>query len=478
MAVEIVSYTWTFGDGAISHEQNTGHVYFMPGKYEWSLVVVLSNGLTLTDSGVVYIYDQDYSYTIEDGVVVFSGLITSRTDKCFRFAIPGRIEQGLGWCVYDGLSWPFPIGEVGKCRIKDENEEFRQCVIDGEDFKVHELGIDNQWQDGADEYAGVEIESEILQKEETPPMGASAIFDHEQSHAYVKPFDKQKRSVDDYNSEGFRTVFNMDAYIRVDSKITDAALTRKVPFKGQLVFDKQSKSPNLQIGWILRGAPWRFVKTQTWYKQIDSAASPPNKLMSEMSWALELQGLMSWLARNILTPLMDSATGIEASGSITSTTTGPDTYNSGLVLSPADTLTILNIGLSGDFSIVVWLRNLTTPLTLITIGTFVITITAAGVINITDGVNTVNINLNQNYAAWTQLGITREENVIRVYEKGSLTNTAVVGSIEAISGNMIISGACSLSDLRVKSNAASNDSILYHYEDMINNKGNSTCPII
>jgi PKD repeat protein len=479
MSVEPLSYLWKFGDGLTSTEVNSSHVYAMSGTYDWELAITFPGNNVLKITGIEYVYDNNYDIIVNpDGTITFLGLIISRTDKCLRFAIVGKLDQGIGWSEYDGNSWPYPVGRSGKCKIKDDNELFRNFVIDGNDFKVHELGIRNQWKDGETDYAGAEIESEILLKEETPPMGASAILQHEQSHAYVKPFDKEKRNVDDYNSEGFRSVFNMDAYIRVDSKITNAALTRKIPVKGQLVFDKTLKSPNLQIGWILRGAPWRFIKTQTWYRKIDSAAPPPDKLMSEMTWALELCGLSNWLARNILTPLMDSATGIEAAGSIAGTTTGPDGYTSALVLAAADSITISDVNLIGDFTMAIWLRSITTPLVLYTIGSFVVTITAAGVLNITDGINTVNIFLNSNFVSWTQLAITREGKIIRVYENGSLANTTILGSIEVVSGNLVVGGACTLSDLRIKTIAVSSDCVLYYNEDMLNNKGNSTCPII
>ena len=218
MAVEFLGYQWFFGDGSTSEEQNPSHTYNMTGTYNWECLAIFSNAVVLSSSGTVRVYNNIYNYetdpsgepviidadgniTTGDGEVLFAGIMTSRTDKCYRMAVPQKIEQGIGWSEYDGVDFPFPVGEIGHCRVKDENEDFRPLVIDGRTFQVHEMGREDQWLDGEDDYAGTEIESSLLLKEEVPPMGAAAILQHEQSHAYIKPWINTRRSSGQYNAE-------------------------------------------------------------------------------------------------------------------------------------------------------------------------------------------------------------------------------------------------------------------------------------
>jgi len=309
------SVTWYFGDGATSNDVSPRHSYNLPGRYQWVCRVYFSDGSYLEVTGWITIYDF---------------IRTGRTHVCLRRAIPGRIEQGIGWSIYSGDDWPYPVAKTGRCKVIDESGNPRQLVIDGSTFEVHELGIDGQWKDREGSYTGSDVEAQILLKEEVPPMGASAKLQHEQSHAYIKPYDKEVRNTGEYNSEGFREDFSMDAYIRVDGAPTNHAITSRIPFKGQLVFDRMCKSENLQIGWSLRAAPWRFVKTQTWYRQIDSSAAPDKKQMTEKDLSLEWTTPRFWIARNI-NPAIDAATGREANMTYEGTCTGPDQYTSGII---------------------------------------------------------------------------------------------------------------------------------------------------
>lgn len=478
MAIEFLGYTWFFGDGSTSEEQNPSHTYNMPGSYNWECRASFSNGVILSVSGTIIVLDNVYDFDEgEDGEIRFNGIITSRTDKCFRFAIPQKIEQGVGWSVYTGDDFPFPVGETGFCRVKDQNEDFHPLVIDGRTFQVHEMGRENQWRDGEDEYAGSEIESQILLKEEVPPIGAAAILQHEQSHAYMKPWINTRRNGGEYNSEGFRTGFNMDAFIRVNGKPTNHAITQKIPLRGQLTFDRKCKSPNLQIGWILRYAPWRFVRTQTWYRQIDSAASPGKKTMTEKDWALEWTQPLAWQARN-LDPTLDFATGQTVNMTFQGTVTGPDGYsNTAMVFGNGGGITYPDINLGTDFTINFWLRN-PHPMNMITIGNLIISLAAGLELTWNDGVTVQNVPLEQEYGDWGMLTIQREGNILRIYENGSLNNTFNLGSVELFNGNMtVFQSGCRVSDFITVGRNVIEDGILYRYNDMVENQGNATCPI-
>ncbi|RLF26943.1 MAG: hypothetical protein DRN08_05095 [Thermoplasmata archaeon] len=49
----IVNYTWNFGDGNISYERNTTHIYSAAGNYTVTLTVEDENGLTDTETATI-----------------------------------------------------------------------------------------------------------------------------------------------------------------------------------------------------------------------------------------------------------------------------------------------------------------------------------------------------------------------------------------------------------------------------------------
>jgi len=501
--IVIDSYNWDFGDGTSSTEANPTHTYVMAGIFTWILTVILSNGTVLTTTGIEYVYANNYDYETDDSgdpvlagegaydpdEVVFTGLQVSRTDKCFRLAVPQKLEQGIGWAEYDDvylgertLDFPYPMGEVGTVKVRDSNEVFHNIAMDSRSFRFHEMGLDDQWKDGEDAYGGSEVESEILLKEHSPPIGASAKIQHDQTHSYVKPWYKDRRNTGEYNAEGFRPEFNEDVFIRENSEPTDFSITKVVPIKGQLVFDRKAESENLQIGFRLRGSPWRFVKTQTWFRQIDSAGSPSNKLMTEMSWALELSTPTIWLARNI-NPLLNSASGRNVDGgSFLGTTTGPDGMASGVVFGVADSYTINGITISGDFTWIGWLRSPTFPMTLFSVGNITVSLTHAGGNNRltwNDGVNSFNIILQQAYGAWTMLAVIRSGNNVIVYEGYTLANTQLLAGIVNATGVFThMPNAVQWSDMRLIPRAVSVRALEFVYRDFTENRGNTICPVI
>ena len=255
----IVKYLWNFGDGTTSNEKDPVHIYKMAGIYLVTYTVWVVGGGFGSLTKHIYVYNYDY----------LGGINVSKTDRCLRNAIPQAPSQGIGWCLYDDVSretrtynFPFPEGVVGCCEIVDENEIIHQLVLDSNTFRWFELGVDDEWQDGSGDYAGTEIESEITFREHVPPIGASALLKHSQTHINMKPWFKEYKGASGYNAEGFKDGHKADLYIKVDANHTKAATTKSIPLRGQLVYDRHLESEFLQQGMKIRGAPWRLVSAQ------------------------------------------------------------------------------------------------------------------------------------------------------------------------------------------------------------------------
>jgi len=277
-----------------------------------------------------------------------------------------------------------------------------------------------------------------------------------------------------------RDCFNADVFIRKDSEPFDESITKEVPDEGQIVFDRNFQSKYLQIGFRTSCAPWRLVSTQTWFKQIDVSAPPSKKLMKEMEWALELTEPIMWLTRHI-DPFMDHATAISGTGTYLGRTTGPDGMaNSAVMFGENDLLVISNVSVSGDFSLLGWIRCFSPNYNLYQLGDLTISVVSDGmtyVLRWEDGINLIDFPLSHDYTEWTFLSIVREGTVLRVYEGYTLVNTGVLTTALDFSGDLTIyDGLIQWFDSRIIRRAVSVEALEYIYRDIIEHNGNSLCP--
>ncbi len=277
-----------------------------------------------------------------------------------------------------------------------------------------------------------------------------------------------------------RDCFHADVFIRKDSEPYDEAITKEVPYEGQIVFDRNFKSKFLQIGMRTSCAPWRLVNVQNWHIQIDSSGSPTQKMMKEGEWGLELTTPMMWLTRHI-NPFMDHATSQVVAGSNLGITEGPDGMaGSAVVFGATDSAVISGLNLTGDFSLLMWVRCFSPNYNLYQIGDLTISVISDGmdyVLRWNDGVNIIDIALSQDYTEWTFLSIVREGGVLRVYEQYALAGSGILAGALDFSGDLTLcEGGMQWFDSRILPRAVSAEAITYYYNDIIQHSGNSTCP--
>jgi PKD repeat protein len=469
--VGVVAYHWDFGDGYTSDEQSPSHEYAGPGTYTATYTYTDALGHTSSYTITVYVYTWDYS----------SGYIVNKTDACFRFAMPDEPAQGVGWAFYTGDSWPQAIGRVGTCEIIDANDERVPLVMDCSTFEIHELGIADQWKDGEGDYTGQEQEAEILFPEVAAPVGQTAKLKHNQTDVDIKPRFKELIGTTGYDDNGFRTGFNLDVFWRTDSKLPDVSVAKRVPFKGQVVADRHFESDCIQVGVRPRVAPWRLVRVKEYLEQQDTASAPAQKLMSEMSYALELTEPVTWIGRCRLNPLLDRATGLTCGGSYTTVVAGPDGYaGSALALGASGSiLATPNVATLGDATMIFFIRQPTFPVVLLSYGPVTVELHDNGGhihVKVDWGTEHSIVNLDQSYSDWTMLALVRDGNFLKVYENGHHTNTVgITGTSIPLGGAMTLyTGGVSVWDTRFVARAVGESALLWLYQDAVANSGNST----
>ena len=471
-----VRWHWSFGDGTTSAEKEPRHTFRMPGYYRVILTVWDADNESATASEWITVYDWDY----------LGGINVAKTTECIRHAIPQVPGQGKGWSDYNGVSsgvdsgnWPFPEAVVGTCKIIDSNDDVRQLVLDSNSWRWFEIGRRDVWRDGEGEYAGSEIESEILFRRNVPSIRATASLRHGQSHLFFEPWNSEVRNTARYDENGFPRTMEVDLFIRADGGISDAAVTMDVPRRGQLIFDRHIESEALQQGCRIRGAPWRLPEVQMWYKQLDSGAAPPYKIMSESDWSYEFTGPLLWMTRNQI-PNMNMATASAFGGSYAGTVAGPDGQaRTGVAFGATDSFWVSSIGdLNTDFTLICWVRNPSANVNLFNFangGTLQLALT--GTLNWSDASNSINFNTTGSLAGWNQFVVMRSGDNMIAYQNGSLLNTVAMTNPDlTYNGRVTLASNCSLAFVYILERALTADAIEWAYNDVVQNQANSMEP--
>ena len=482
MAVGVnVKYEWDFGDGNTSDEANPEHVYLMPGEYNWTLVTTDEDNNVYYGNGTIYVYENDY---------LPGGRNVTKSNKIFRFAVPQEKKQGIGWSEYTGDDYPFAVGLTGACKIFNDTDEERLIVTDCDSFKHYWLGKDDHWQDGGnDEYAGSEIESDILLREHAPPIEASAKIRHSESHANFRPWYKDRRNIDDYNQYGFRTPFKTSMYFREDSSPEDRAVVKYFPRKAQIISDRHIESEALQAGLRITGAPWRLPSVQQFFEQIDTGGSPTEKQMSEKTWAELIESPLVWLGRSL--ELVNPTTGAQtmpwdkggnqrSTGSFLSVTDGPDgNTRSAVSFAAADSMAVATSIPAGDVSFVLWTRSPTSPCTLVDVDGLTIQLVDTGAgweLQWADAVNAFDVPIATPDANWKMYVLSRHGYVVEIYENGIFLNTRHIDeNLGYASPITFFGGAVVAFEPRIIEAHMTADAVKWMYDDVIENQGNSTC---
>lgn len=470
-------YSWDFGDGTESSEKDTEHEY-VAGVYSACVTVTSLWGEEITQCTTIYVYENDYTP---------GGRNVTKTTRCVRFAIPQEKKQGNGWSEYNGDDYPNAIGLVGACKFFTDNDEERVVVTDCNSFKHYWLGREDHWVDGGNaDYGGSEINSDILFRELNGE--ATAKIRHSESEANLKPWFKDRRNTSDYNEFGFRENFRSSMYFREDSSPTDRAEVRYFPRRAQIVSDRHIESECLQAGLRLTGAPWRLVDIQQYYQEIDTAAAPPQKQMSEKTWAEMLADSVIWIGRNIElvsltdgshTMPWDNGSNQRTTGDFAGVTEGPDgNSRSGIVFEATDSMVTDTDIPAGDLSVIMWLRSPTSPCTILSTATLAVRLVNDGGWKVTwdDGTNTWEVPLSVALTRWTMLVITRHADIIEVYENGAFANTRYLTENLGYDGPVTFyGGAVTGFEPRVVASRLTADAIRWIYDDVVENSGNSTC---
>lgn len=415
----IVSWLWDFDDGNFSSEKNPDHIYEMAGLYEATLTRTDINGNSFISKFRIRVYDYDYTGINPNASI---------TDKCYR--LPVRAGDGFGPSEFKdsdtpGFDWVWPAARKGTAVGFDENQKEIALVLDTKTQRVYRINIPDVWQDrvGGEYAEGKRIISELHQKSYEASVGQHAAIVHNETHSYFEAFLKEHKGAPGYDSEGFPLQMQVDMQMHKDNEEVLEKKTVDIPKDGDIVFPEKLEARQLQLRTKIYGAPWLNVGINNNFDTIDKAARPDLRVMTEMSYQENLSSYPLFHVSRSFYPLINRATGENATGNYSGLIVGPDgreysamSFSAGEGLSGA-----LVSDLNGDFTLSTWFKDTwQQPYRLWEVGVLNITINNDN-FNMEDGINApISVSLDYIGTGWILISVIRLSNTISVYENGEL----------------------------------------------------------
>lgn len=135
--VGVASYSWNFGDGASSTEENPSHFYENPGAYTVNLVVTTSVSLEIREiTKTIVIKDPNATglpIYFTDGSQVYESLINTQAPIFTQ--VPNIAPQSSYGMVMDTLNMKLYISDYGANKIY-------RAELDGSNFVDFRTGLD------------------------------------------------------------------------------------------------------------------------------------------------------------------------------------------------------------------------------------------------------------------------------------------------------------------------------------------------
>jgi len=456
-----IGVLWDFNDGTYSEEWQVSKRYAAAGKYEVVLTWTDRFGYTSTQTITIYVYDWDYTG---------EGPWASYTDECLRLSM--KPAKGLGWSEFGGEGWPFPEARVGPLKIIDGQNKERQLVLDSIWGRVVEIGKTDGFMDLAGGYEEQNIQTEIRFPEETGEA-EHYFLESLEHHAHFRPFNE---------NDGYMDDFTVDFSLLKDGAQSDTLKTQEIPLDGDVTLRPEDEAHRWQPRIVTTASGYRLVRLRDYYVVKDKAAAPDDRVMTEQSWEGDLGNVLMHMGR-CSNPVLNFATGVDFTGSYSSTVTGPDGRDdSGVAFAGAGLTSADSLSLTGDFSICAWVGNIGSTQTILSQSSGFrvrVTVGLTYQLEYRDGSGTyTSTALSWGGSGWAMLTIVRSGSTLSMYHDDTLvfsqeitvvTNSGTVGIFPSSTGYGF--------DIKVIDGALEAGAVEYHHSDVTKKEGASTCPL-
>ncbi len=342
----VVGWSWAFGDGEVSTEQNPVYTYTESGRYDATLIVTYADTSTET-----FLYS-DY---------IIADLAKLEADtKCLRFAT--EQSEGYGWSEYAGTNNVEPFDNYGAIQVIDDNGNSRDLVFDKNDFKVYENDTCDKILNTVPSHLDKNTSEILWEKWEK-----ETVFDqteehkeikHEATHIYIRPQDDENRGVSGYTSSGQRVSqeISVEAYVNGE-KLSYSGIAEKIQEDGEVYFQGLAvKNNRIQIVTKGTASEVRIIGHSHEFLGVVGTPVIPKRKQTEYDLYIELMTDLILHIVRYWQPGLNRISGSVIAGF--TKITGPDGEPSGVTNVSAVTLN--NRAHNGEFTVIIWSKSVPT----------------------------------------------------------------------------------------------------------------------
>ena len=416
-------------------------------------------------------------------------LIVAKTNKCYRYAVES--DQGKNWSEFYGDGWIYPEANVNCVKIFTDMDQPLHIGLDALTGLFYRFatrngpsgsGLSKVFKDkiGSEYAPGIDIPWQMGLKEHRGNQ-ENYLIKFMEAHFFLRPQEESDKGGTGYDENGYLSSQEITVKAFKNGNLAETAKTENIPYKGDVVFDKNIVDNRVQLELSGTASSLKIVGARAKYELLREAGAPDQRIMQEADYQFEMCDPILHLSRGDLT--LNLGTGEEpASGSIFGMTTGPDNEDSSaMIFSATSELFYDNYdSLPGDFTIMFAVSNILTTTEIIRFsdGSHLKLELQLGVYSIEwqdNSGGSYSEDLAWDGTGWVFIKVSREGGQIIFSENGAQISSMMLDSVEPVEGDIEFrsGNAKRIFDIRVYKNRITEGAFNYYYNDVINNNGNA-----
>ena len=453
-------------------------------------------------NGQIYIYSLAvfggclFGGTYGDGFLFRSDVIESSnigdgevSKKCYRVAV--KPSQGIGvveWGI--GGDLPFPEAYTGTMKGYNSDGQAISLILDSSSGQFYRVGVKGVFQDKIGAYnQGVEINNMFRIKEHSGIDGSEeSSIEHVESHISTRPYNEDYKGESGYTEEGFREGHEVDLKMFANGD-TDTPVSKltKVSQYADIVFGARVEDKRLQLQAEMTTAAYKATRVRQLIQNINKVTpDDTGGVRTENLYQRMFRGQDLWISRDSKHPIMNRATGLDATGPYDSLAEGPDGISNSAIRLVDGTNERIYVFLPkmsvNGVSYLYWVGNAGNygehwPIDFYSNPLFAELNWSVDHYKINISlITTLSADLEWDGTGWALLAITSDGTNVYVYENGVLKGIAPVkGGVTECGGytysRSYMALGASVFDIRRIPRQLGSEAIQWYYDDVINNNG-------
>jgi hypothetical protein len=396
-----------------------------------------------------------------------------------------KLSQGVGvvpWGI--GGDLPFPEVHAGTVKGYNSSGQAVSLILDSHSGNFYRIGQKEIWQDKVRSYGqGTNINGMVRAKEHISPDSEESMLEHIESRMVMRPYKESYKGQSGYTNAGF--LENHLVQLKMFSNgNTDVPISKlkNVEQYGDYVHGARVEAKRLQHQIETSTAAWRIVRIRQLMLVINKVTPDGvGGVRTENLIQKMFSGQDLWITRDSVKPLMNRATGIEATGVYSSLVTGPDEKsNSALGMITTNLIAYTLSLLAYPSSLTFWIGDLSDQRIEYADDYIIMKVVYGSTcyfeFETSSPAWSESVNLSWDGNDWVFIAITSDGLNFYVYENGVLKGVIPMPAhlSSGYGGAATITcyaTLCSVYDIRRIPRQIGPDALQWYYDDVINNNG-------